>query len=460
MRRNAWKKTLLAGGICLMMASYTYAGVSPEEAAQLKTTLTPMGAERAGNKEGTIPAWTGGYTTPDPNFKGGKRSDPFPGDKPLFTITAKNMDQYAAKLDDGTKAMLKKYPDYRLDVYQTRRTEAAPQWVYDNTYKNALRGQIVNLPSGPTAEHIFGGVPFPIPKTGAEVMWNLRLQWSGSDIDVVGTQYMVTSDGRAVLTSDNIGQEAYPYFYKELGSPEAYEKKYDGNYWSIRLVTTAPAIRAGEAITGRQAQDDDKTHTWVYLTGQRRVRMLPNPCCDTPSPAMAGLMSFDELDVFGGRMDRFNWKLLGKQEMYIPYNCNRSMLPTKDSAVIGKHFLNPDLVRWELHRVWVVEATLKPGHRHPAARSLYYVDEDSWEGALGDRWDAKGRLWKQLWTLSEVIPDLPGNIPVTFGFYDMTSSSWYVANLMNEKPVQYAFPKTHYPERIFTPDAMASESVR
>jgi hypothetical protein len=122
--------------------------------------------------------------------------------------------------------------------------------------------------------------------------------------------------------------------------------------------------------------------------------------------------------------------------------------------------LNPDLVRWELHRVWVVEATLKPGHRHPAARSLYYVDEDSWEGALGDRWDAKGRLWKQLWDLPVVVPELPGIVTATFGFYDMTASSWYCANLMNEKQVQMAFPKTHYADRNFTPDAMASESVR
>ena len=79
----------LMPGLCLAMAfgayGLAYAGVTADEAAQLKTTLTPMGAERAGNKEGTIPAWTGGYTTPVPGFKnGGRRGDPFASDKPLF----------------------------------------------------------------------------------------------------------------------------------------------------------------------------------------------------------------------------------------------------------------------------------------------------------------------------------------------------------------------------------------
>ena len=57
---------------------------------------------------------------------GGKRGDPFKDDKPLFSITAQNLDKYADKLADGTKAMFKKYPDYRIDVYPTRRTAAAP----------------------------------------------------------------------------------------------------------------------------------------------------------------------------------------------------------------------------------------------------------------------------------------------------------------------------------------------
>lgn len=107
----------------------------------------------------------------------------------------------------------------------------------------------------------------------------------------------------------------------------------------------------------------------MYLTGQRRVRKLPNSCCDTPHPTSAGIITFDEMETFATRLERFDWKLVGKKEMYIPYNSNRTLVPTEDSDVLGPKHLNPDTVRWELHRVWVVEAELQPGQRHTSPKS-------------------------------------------------------------------------------------------
>ncbi|MNY42797.1 hypothetical protein D3C86_1777200 [compost metagenome] len=153
-----------------------------------------------------------------------------------------------------------------------------------------------------------------------------------------------------------------------------------------------PPLRAGEAIAGVENVDADKTATWTYLPGQRRVRRLPNACCDTPTPATAGVMSFDELYVFSGRMDRFDWKLVGKREMYIPYNANRILSLDKTPDLFAEHHLKPENIRWELHRVWVVEATLKPGKRHVMSKSTYYLDEDTWAAVLGERYDAKGQL--------------------------------------------------------------------
>jgi hypothetical protein len=170
-------------------------------------------------------------------------------------------------------------------------------------------------------------------------------------------------------------------------------------------------------------------------------------------------MSFDELEVFSGRLGRFDWKLIGKQEMYIPYNDNKILQPTKDATVLSKHHLNPDYVRWELHRVWVVEATLRAGQRHQAAKSRYYIDEDSWQGVLGDRWDAKGQLWKTLWALPMVMPDIPAVSELNFGFYDLTSGAWYSANMYNEKSEQYKITQP-WPDRLFTGDALAAEGIR
>ncbi|MBI5442438.1 MAG: DUF1329 domain-containing protein [Deltaproteobacteria bacterium] len=452
-------KAVLTGTLCAVLvgSGAAVAAVSAQEAEQLKTALTPLGGEKAGNKEGTIPAWDGGYTTPIPGFKnGGRRPDPFASEKPLFSITAKNMDQYADKLTDGVKAMLKKHPNtYRLDVYPTRRTGVAPQWVYDNTLKNATRAKIIEGAAGPQPQGAYGGIPFPIPKSGVELVWNHLLRWRGESWHFDMHAILVTADGKRVLTSDVQAELRAPYYYRDV-SPE----KWDGEYWAIRMTNAGPPVRAGEALLVRRNVDDSKTQGWVYLTGQRRVRKLPNPCCDTPTPASAGVMGFDDIYVWdGGGIDRFDWKLVGKKEMFIPYNTNRTYVPKRDSDVIGEHHVNPDHLRWELHRVWVVQATLAKGKRHQAPKGTYYFDEDSWIAVLADRWDAGGRLWKTLWSLPIAAPDHPAVTSESFGFYDLVSNAWFANVVMNEKAEQLK-TTPRWPDRVFTPEAMAGEGVR
>jgi hypothetical protein len=438
--------------VALVAASAAQAGVTPEEAAKLKTTLTPFGAEKAGNADGSIPAWSGGYTTPIPGFKnGGRRGDPFASEKPLYSVTADNLAQHAGKLSEGTVALLKKYPKtFRLDVYKTHRTAAAPQWVYDNTFKNATTARL----EGNVLKGAFGGIPFPIPKTAEEMMANNDLHWRGEAWQNDFRGYLGTANGQRVLSVEATGDWQMPYY------AQGQQDKFSGDYWLIRLVNSGPPVRAGEALVGRQNLDGDKTAAWVYLTGQRRVRKLPNACCDTPTPATSGVASFDEVDVFNGRTDRFTWKIVGKQELLIPYNSNRLHTPTKDSDVLLPNHFNPDHVRWELHRVWVVEANLKPGQRHQAPRSRYYLDEDTWVAVLGDRWDAKGQLWKTLWAHPVVMPDLPATTPQQqWGFHDLLSGAWYASGVVNERNTHYRIVPRR-PDSHFTPDAMAGDGVR
>ena len=168
----------------------------------------------------------------------------------------------------------------------------------------------------------------------------------------------------------------------------------------------------------------------------------------------------DEVDVFAGRSDGFDWKIVGKQEMLIPYNSNRLHTPLKDSDVLLANHLNPDHVRWELHRVYVVEATLKAGQRHQAPKSRYYVDEDTWVAVLGDRWDAKGQLWKTIWSHPVVMPDLPATTPQQqWGFNDLISGAWYASGVVNERNQHYKIVPRR-PDSFFSPDAMAGEGVR
>ncbi|GLK91213.1 DUF1329 domain-containing protein [Pseudomonas turukhanskensis] len=448
--RNHFTALLTALAASLLFAQ----GAMAADAASLKTTLTPLGAERAANADGSIPAWDGGLTKADPAYKdGGKRSDPFAGEKPLFSINAQNAAQYADKLSVGTLAMLKKYPDsYRLDVYPTHRTAAAPQAVYDATAANASSAKLVDGASGPTPQNAQGGIPFPLPQNGAEAIWNHLLRWRGASWHTTFTQYLTTTDGKHVLTNDSRADMQMPFYL-----PGGAEK--DGVFWAIRLINDGPPLRAGEAILGRENLDADKAGAWTYLPGQRRVRRLPNACCDTPTPATAGVMSFDELYVFNGRIDRFDWKLVGKKELYIPYNSNRVLTAKGPDELLSDHHLNPDVLRWELHRVWVVEATLKSGKRHVLPKSTYYLDEDTWAAVLGERYDSKNQLAKVLWTTPVVVPDLPGVVTVTNGFYDLLSGAWFAGDIFAGKNEQYRIVAP-YPESVFTPDSLAGEGIR
>src|SRR4051794_31188980 len=102
--------TLLALACAALGVPVVHAAVSAEEAAKLKTTLTPLGGERAGNKDGSIPAWDGGLQTDASPPNSASIPNLFANDKPLFTITPQNAAQYADKLTEGSLGLLKRYP--------------------------------------------------------------------------------------------------------------------------------------------------------------------------------------------------------------------------------------------------------------------------------------------------------------------------------------------------------------
>lgn len=451
------RSTLVPAALFLTLAasvSTAFSAATAEEAAKLKTTLTPLGAEKAGNKEGTIPEWTGGFTQAPAGYKhGAPRPDFFAGDKPTFSITGKNVDQYADKLSDTTKALLKKYPDYRLDIYPTHRSAAAPQWVYDNTFKNATRAKTAQ--GGDTVEGAFGGIPFPIPKDGYEVMWNHRMSWSGENAYSPFSTWIVTSQGNRILASKYEEWFTNPYYYKDKSLDG-----FDGFYIKNKLLTREPASKAGEGLLNWQYVDSDKSAVWQYLVGQRRVRRSPSISYDTPNFITSGIGFFDEGFGVYGPLNRHDLKLVGKQEMFVPYNNNKAATATAEQLVTPK-FLNPDFVRWELHRVWVVEATLREGKRHVVPKRRYYVDEDSWNILLSDGWDAKGQLWRGYYSLTLLAPEIPallGNI-LNWGGYNVQTGEYYLSVATNGSPVQYELTDRK-PDASYGPESLANEGSR
>jgi hypothetical protein len=448
---------LVIGVVAVFLTSSAPAGVSAEEAAKLKSTLTPLGAERAANADGSIPAWEGGFTTVPANYKSGDpRPDFFASEKPVAQISVANMAKFADKLSEGDKVLLQKHSSYRIDIYPTHRTASAPQWVYDNTYQNALKATTAN--DGLTLNGAYGGIPFPIPKTGNEVIWNHLLAWAGGATTFRFATWTITDTGNVVLSSKATNIQQYPYYYKS-GSL----KTFNGTAYMVDNVTTDPPFRAGEVILYRDPIDyaGSQRQAWQYLTGQRRVRRAPTIGFDTPNQEASGVSNFDEIFVFNGSPERYDWKILGKQEIYVPYNCNK-LLRSQPEEIFknGPAHMNPDLVRWELHRVWVIDATLKAGKRHVIPHRRFYIDEDTWTILLADGWDANGKLWKHYYGLPLVAPDIPGVINLTHVYNNVQTGAWGIAALFDVAPGAQVKPVEVKEDSYYTPDALAARGVR
>ena len=359
------------------------AAIAPEEAAQLGTALTPWGAEPGGNANGTIPAWSPLSNVP-PAPKGfGRLPDPFEGDKPLLSINAQNMDKYSAKLSEGSKRLLKRYPGYSLTIYPSRRHVDYPASVIENTIKNATRARLTAQGTG--MEGGRAGIPFPIPKNGNEVMWNHLLRYGGGPQQGYFASYLMDKNGAVQLVNDVIAYVDSPYYM----NPDKDERTYTRVFAEV----LGPSRIAGSMVLEKKTlrPDAESGVTYVYSPDTRRVRTLAEFAYDAPVITYGGSIFHDELGMFDGKMDRFDFKLIGKKEVFIPYNDFKAVYAPLDKYLINQH-TNPAYERWELHRVWVVEATLKKGERHAQTKKTFYIDEDDWSAHLYEAHDSSGQI--------------------------------------------------------------------
>ena len=392
-----------------------FAQTAAKDPSLLTTTLPPFGATRAGNAYGSIPAWTGGYTTvPAGYVTGAPRPDPFASDAKLYSIDASNIAQYAGKLPQGVAEMIKLYPTYRVDVYPTHRSHAMPQYVYDNIAQNVTRAQL--SADGTAVSGAYGGVPFPMPDNGAEVMWNHLTAFQGESLKALNSNYVVASSGQKYLASLATVTSDFPFYHKD-GSPQ----NFSGIYKQFVVDTLAPPYQAGLALMSIQQLDAkaNPPKTMQYLPGQRRVREAPDLAYDHPNILAGGIGNFDEDFVYDGRMDQYNFNLVGKKEIVVPYNNNGCFLASYDTQLAAHHY-NPDVLRWELHRVWVVEMTLLPDARNVDAKRVMYVDEDTWVALACDVYDASGAYWKFIHGFVFNCFELPTNLAnATSVVYDL-----------------------------------------
>ncbi len=434
-----------------MVAVPSFALAQSYSPSDLGGKLTPFGAIKAGNADGSIPAWDGGITKPPAGYSVGMHHpDPFPSEVPKFEITAQNMAKYSDKLTAGQKAMLQQYPTFRLPVYETHRTAAAPQRIYDATIANAKTAKIIENGNGVSGAA--EGIPFPIPTTGVEAIWNHLLRWRGESVVRTVGQANPTADGNYTMIKL---QEDTLFRY----SQEGVRDENVSLYFIQRVV--APARLAGEILLVHETinQIAEPRSAWTYNPGQRRVRRAPNVAYDNPGTAADGLRTSDQLDVFNGAPDRYDWTLVGRKEIYVPYNSYKlhSDKVSYDQIIKPKH-INPDFLRYELHRVWVVEAKVKSDTSHIYPRRTFYLDEDSWQIVAVDNYDMRGNLWRYQESYGINYYEVPTYWSTLDTTYDLQSGR-YTAIGFDNKEEMYKFGAP-LSKSDFTPDQLRREGVR
>ena len=433
-----------------------HAKMSQQDVLKLDTELTPVGAERGGNIEGTIPAWTGGITTPPAGYKpGGNYIDPFADDPIEFTITAENFEKVKDKLTIGHQTLLKKHPaTYKMHVYPSRRSASYSQEVYDALKKNAMNAELLELGAGVKNGSVAS--PFPIPQSAEEILWNHVLRYRGDAVSSKTGYAAVTSGGSytPIMTERDI---VFIYAQEELDA-----RKFENKFFYLKVLTLSPPQQAGNISLVHESIDQVSSPrmAWQYFAGQRRLRRSPSLAYDSDLPNTDGLRTTDQYDMFNGAPDQYEWKIVGKKEMYVPYNAYR--LNDKSVSyddIIDPAHINQDLARYELHRVWVVEGKLRVGIQHIYSKRVLYFDEDSWQVLATEEYDDDGNIWRVqeghamnyydqplVWTALELV-------------YDLKSDRYLVEGLDNQEPDSYNF-KPGFRLDDFSTSAVRREAKR
>jgi hypothetical protein len=436
-------KSLLAASLLMTLAIDAQAYVSNQEAARLGTSLTLVGAEKAGNADGSIPPYSGGLTTAPASYKIGDtmRPDPFAGEKPLLVISGRNVDQYKAVLTATTVELAKRFPDYRIDVYPTHRTASLPQAVLENSRTNATTARSLN--GGTAIDNVMPGVPFPIPQSGAEAMWNFLLRYQGVNIQSKYDSWNVDSAGVASLAVTGEAFISFP-IYENMSKPF----NNSDLYYQLKLSYTGPARRAGESIMLKNATNpmERPGRAWQYMPAQRRVKQVSILAYDTPNPGMARALEL------------YDWTLVGKREMIVPYNTYKLTYARDAKSLTTPNFISPDFVRWEKHRVYVVEGNLKPGAKHIYKKRRFYLDEDTWAAVAADQYDTSGKLYRGSFAFFSQSYDQQVPDATPFMTYDLSQGTYNINGVVGPHGgIRYIEPLS---TAQWVPESMAGAGVR
>lgn len=425
---SMFKRTLLFSALLACWGLSTAQAATSAELEQLGKQLTPFGAERAGTVDGSIPAWEGGLTRAPAGWEPG-HGDPYGADKVLFSVNAQNLAQHQAKLPAGQIELIKAYPGYRVDVYPTHRSCTFPDAVAQRTKQFAAQSKVGA--DGWQLEAAAGeAIPFPLPVSGVEAMWNYKLRYiaKGRQFDAA---FLMRDKGGTLTQVEQKSYEFYPYNDPAVKAPAD-----TGNIEAMLMYDLlSPSSRAGEMYLVH-AQLDKPQDAWIYFPGQRRVRRAPSFAYDNPIAGSDSLYYVDQINMYTGALDRYDYKLVGKKEMIVAYNSYKLVDKSNNyEQLIGQDYLNRDVQRYEQHRVWVVEATVKADKRHSLAKRVFYFDEDSWALLHVDMFDAKGNLWRAQEGSVWANPQIQACTSIEYVSYDLIARRYIADGFTQEGKV-------------------------
>ncbi|MDR3438747.1 DUF1329 domain-containing protein [Telmatospirillum sp.] len=382
--------TLLMGVSFLVLAQ----GALAADAGALGTSLTAAGGDPGASSDGMVPAienaspqlpgWTWGKPRKD-FFK-------YKDDKPIYSVTSQNYERYIQFLSPGQIAHLKQDAKFRMDVYPSRRICTIPDFVAENTKKNVGLAKL-GTDGWSLSDAVLPAIPFPMPGNGAEAMWNMKIRYRGVGVDWKKENTSLSPRPGSDEWIRAIQEQTIYFPWGEKGSHKLSDlPKYDS---MIYFSYFSPTAQAGQAVVGSSSFNETGSEAYYYFPGQRRVRRMPTYSYDAPEVGSENTYLVDEAFMFNGPLDRFDWKLAGKKELIVPYNAlDVYNFNGNETDLVQSNGLDPSIRRYEIHRVWVVEASVKEGMRHVSPKRTYYLDEDSWNALLAEDYDAKGAIWK------------------------------------------------------------------
>ena len=402
-----------------ILMSLAYATVFANQAERLGRDLTPVGAIRAGNIDNSIPRWQADQFTPAQHSQW---LNDIAQEDPLYTINSENYKDFEPLLGEGLQHMLTHHPDsFFIPVYQGHRTALQPKWTYINARKNVNNAKLSE--SGDELLQAYAGTPFPMPTSAQQIMWNHQTRWKGIFLNL--HLFEITVFPNLVTDSLETSIETYAHFYHpQRNTPEL---EWQNSYYFSYILGPARLAGGGVLIHESLQPKRKPRQSWIYVAGERRMRRMPAMGYDAPLFNSEAIRVADEIDIFNGPLDRYTWQLHGRQEMLIPYN-NQKMRynPCDDEMALHPYHLNSQAMRFEKHRVWVVEATLKPGQRHTYQRRVFYIDEDTWSIVMVDVYDKNDELFRLTLRFSAYYEEMPGVFSALDAYHDLEKGAYFL----------------------------------